>query len=437
MPAIIVVGAQWGDEGKGKVIDCLSAQATHVVRSQGGNNAGHTVIIDQIEYKLHLIPSGILYPHTLCYIGGGTVVDPEVLIEEMNYLQEKKIDFKNRLKLSGYAHVILPYHCLWDKLAERKKGSSAIGTTGRGIGPCYADKVNRIGIRLAEFIDSNLLKKRLRELVDLKNEELKEFSKDSFLQYEKILETSQQMAEILTPYVCDVEKEINDALDAKHCLLLEGAQGTFLDITFGTYPYVTSSQTIAAGICTGAGIGPTRINHTVGVVKAYTTRVGNGPFPSELKSGEIFLDHNKAREIGTTTGRNRRIGWFDAVLVRQAVRLNGIDSIALTKLDILNDVKEIKICTGYERNGKIVENFPITENDFKNLVPIYETMEGWNQPLSSMAHLDELPVNAKKYITKIENLCKAPVSLLSVGPERERTILCRKLFGENCVPKIV
>lgn len=428
MPAIIVVGAQWGDEGKGKIIDMLSASAKHVVRAQGGNNAGHTVIIGTEEYKLHLVPSGILYPHPFCYIGGGTVIDPAVLLDEIESLEKRGIQVQGRLKISGSAHVIFPFHKLWDSVSEQSKGRRAIGTTGRGIGPCYIDKTSRSGIRMAELIEPAALERRLKTVIAEKNEELKSMEGIPLLNEEEIFITYSAFGKRLAPFAADTEKDVNDALDAGENVLLEGAQGTFLDITFGTYPYVTSSNTIAGGICAGAGVGPTRIGHTIGVVKAYSTRVGNGPFPTEVNEQELFIDHLQAREVGTTTGRTRRIGWFDAVLARQAVRLNGIDSIALTKLDILDRLDEIKLCTGYQKQGRLLDHFPVKAEDYEGLQPVYEIHPGWRQPVGNIKSIEQLPTNAQKYLRRIESLCRAPISMLSVGPERERTIVLRDFF---------
>lgn len=428
MPQVIVIGAQWGDEGKGKIIDILTAQAKHVVRAQGGNNAGHTVIIDQAEYKLHLIPSGILHSHTHCYICAGTVIDPAVLIQEIEGLEARGIHMKNRLWLSPSAHVIFPYHRTLDLLLEQKKGSRSIGTTGRGIGPCYADKSNRLGIRIGELIRPDIFGKVLKSILPLKNEELTKLFATEKMNYDEIYKKYTEYAEILKPYVANVEELVNQAIDNKENVLFEGAQGTFLDISLGTYPFVTSSNTLAGGICAGAGIGPTRIDHTIGVVKAYTTRVGNGPLPTEVQEEESFLDHQQAREYGTTTGRKRRIGWFDAVLARTAVRLNGIDSIALTKLDILDPLEKIKICVGYQIHGIRLDSMPCLTEDLEKIVPIYETVPGWKCSTSHIDKYCDLPENAKKYLSKIESLCGTAISMISLGPQRDKTIILKDVF---------
>lgn len=431
MPSVIVVGAQWGDEGKGKIIDILTSKARHIVRAQGGNNAGHTILIGKEEYKLHLIPSGILHSHTQCYIGAGTVLDPEVLIQEIQSLESRGYDLKKRLWISPAAHVIFPYHKKIDLLLEKKKGERSIGTTGRGIGPCYADKANRLGIRIGELIRSDLFSTALKSVLILKNEELQLLYGAEPFSYDSILQEYNDYAKLLTPYVADFEYGISEAIKNNENVLFEGAQGTFLDITSGTYPFVTSSNTVAAGICVGAGIGPSHIHHTLGVVKAYTTRVGNGPLPSEVEDNQTFLDHRQAREYGTTTGRKRRIGWFDAVLVKTAVRLNGLQSMALTKLDILDNISEIKICTGYYLHNQLVHNLPTIANDFALLKPVYETLPGWNTPTSAITEYDALPINAKNYLKRIEELCGIPISLISIGPGRENTIILKDVFSEQ------
>lgn len=429
MPQVILIGAQWGDEGKGKIIDILTAQVKHVVRSQGGNNAGHTVLIDQEEYKLHLIPSGILHPHTHCYIGAGTVIDPAVLIQEIEGLESRGIHIKGRLWISPSAHVIFPYHRTLDLLLEQKKGERSIGTTGRGIGPCYADKSSRLGIRMGEMVRPDIFGKVLKSVLHLKNEELTKLFGAEKMNYDEIHKQYSQYAEILKPFISNVEEMVNQAIDNKENVLFEGAQGTFLDISLGTYPFVTSSNTIAGGICAGAGVGPTRIDHTIGVIKAYTTRVGNGPLPTEVQEDESFLDHHQAREFGTTTGRKRRIGWFDAVLARTAVRLNGIDSIALTKLDILDNLESIKICVGYQIHGIRLDHMPCLTEDLEKIVPIYETVPGWKKTTSHIDNYNDLPENAKKYLAKITHLCGAPISMISLGPQRERTIILKDIFA--------
>jgi adenylosuccinate synthase len=430
MPNVIVVGTQWGDEGKGKMIDLLAERADYIVRSQGGNNAGHTIIVKGEEFRFHLVPSGVLYPHTQCFIAGGTVIDPKVLLEEIKALEEKGVSLQGRLHLSSFAHVIFPYHRILDKLYEESKGDRAIGTTGRGIGPCYADKANRIGIRICELIDPVLLEKRLRFALSLKNRELQAIFQQSPLNFDLIFNEYVAYGKELALYVADVEKRVGKACREGKNILFEGAHGTLLDLTFGTYPFVTSSSTISSGVSGGAGIGPSRIDHTLGVVKAYTTRVGAGPLPSALTEQEekLFLDHTAAREIGTTTGRKRRMGWFDACLVRHAACLNGMDSLALTKLDVLDALKEIKICIGYRLRGQLLDTPPPLTEDLEKVEPVYETMPGWNRSTKEVGSYDQLPKEADRYIKRICELVETPLSILSLGPERESTLFIQDLL---------
>lgn len=431
MASIIVVGTQWGDEGKGKIIDLLTEDAKHIVRAQGGNNAGHTIKFGSHEFKLHLIPSGILRRHTTCYIGAGTVIDPKVLIQEMEELEAKGISTTERLWISPAAHVIFPYHCKLDKLLEEKKGERRIGTTGRGIGPCYVDKANRLGIRMGELMEPALFPKLLKSVLSLKNEELTKLYEETAFNYHSLLEEYTSYAKKLQQYIAPVEAMIHTALEKNENILFEGAQGTFLDSTLGTYPYVTSSNTLAGGIAVGSGVGPSQIDHTLGVIKAYTTRVGNGPLPSEIDEEELFMEHETAREIGTTTGRQRRVGWFDGILAKAAVRMNGLQSLALTKLDVLDTLETIKICTGYSINGKILNHFPYLSEELENITPVYETLPGWLAPTTTITSFEELPEHAKSYIQRIESLCGIPISILSLGPERERTIMLHELFSKK------
>lgn len=430
MPSVIVVGAQWGDEGKGKMIDLLAERAEYIVRSQGGNNAGHTIVVKGEEFRFHLIPSGILYPHTQCFIAGGTVIDPKVLLEEIKGLEERGIALRGRLYISPFAHVVFPYHKTLDKLYEERKGEQAIGTTGRGIGPCYADKASRIGIRICELIEPVVLEKRLRFALSLKNQELEAIYRHPPLGFDSVFNEYAAYGQELAMYVGDVEKNLGRACRQNKNILFEGAHGTLLDVTFGTYPFVTSSSTISSGVSGGAGIGPTRIDHTLGVVKAYTTRVGAGPLPSALTEQEkkMFLDHAIAREIGTTTGRMRRIGWFDACLVRHAACLNGMDSLALTKLDVLDSLEEIKICTGYRLRGHQLDSPPSLIEDLEQVEPIYETMSGWNASTKEISSFDQLPKEAVRYIKRICELVNTPLSILSLGPEREKTLFIQDLL---------
>ena len=359
--SVIVVGVQWGDEGKGKIIDLLSQRSDYVVRAQGGNNAGHSIKVGDAEYKFHLVPSGALYPSNICLITGGTVIDLAVLKAEINSLQQAGINLSGRLKISSYAHVIMPYHKIFDMLYEKQKGKHAVGTTGKGIGPCYSDKALRIGFQLGEFLRLDQFKDKLEHILKIKNTELSLLFNHEPLVFSEVFDEYNHQIAFLRDFIFeDVESDLALALDNNKKVLFEGAHGTFLDTTYGTYPYVTSSHTLASGVSAGAGIGPTRISHVLGVVKAYTTRVGNGPLPSALSDLDSlnFMDNIAAREVGTTTGRNRRLGWFDAPLVRYAIGLNGIDSMAIMKLDILDQISKIKICVSYKLRDKIVKNPP-------------------------------------------------------------------------------
>jgi adenylosuccinate synthase len=425
-----VVGMQWGDEGKGKVIDLLSEKAPHIARAQGGNNAGHTIVVKGQEYRFRLIPSGILYPNTKCYIGGGTVIDPPSLFEEMDGLKAHAIAFQKRLFISPYAHVVFPYHRLIDQLSEKKKGKSAVGTTGRGIGPCYVDKVQRTGIRVAELIHPQSLKSRLEALLPLKNEELAKLYGHAGFTVDELFSEYSAYGQTLAPFVAPVEEMLFNAAGRQEAILFEGAQGALLDVTFGTYPYVTSSCTLSGGACAGFGFGPSRIGHTVGVTKAYTTRVGNGPFPTELTGDAlaVFPDHTASREIGTNTGRKRRMGWFDAVLLKHTVCLNGADSLAIMKLDILDQIDEVLICVGYKKGGKTVQGFPASIEDLEQVAPVYERHPGWKSSTRHVQTYHDLPSHAKGYLRRIEELLNIPISLISVGPEREKTIWMDRFF---------
>jgi adenylosuccinate synthase len=430
MPGIIVLGMQWGDEGKGKVIDLLSEKADYVVRSHGGNNAGHTIVVGSEEFRFHLIPSGILYPHVSCGIAGGTVIDPQVLLGEIDGLEKRGISVRGRLHLSPYAHVIFPYHRLLDQLYEEQKGKLAIGTTGRGIGPCYTDRAARLGIRVCELVDPVYLEKRLRSVLAVKNLEMEKIFEKKPLSFDEIFASYKEYGRLLHPFLFDVEEETARFLSQGKKVLFEGAHGTLLDIGFGTYPFVTSSSTVASGVAMGAGIGPSQINHTIGVVKTYTTRVGAGPFPTALTEEEklLFMDAVSAREIGTTTGRVRSMGWFDACLVRYAARLNGATSLALTKIDILDGLKEVKVCVGYRLHGKVVHTPPPIAEDFEQVEPIYETLPGWQEPTGNLTQGKPLPPQLKNYIDQIATLVGVPISLLSFGPKRDQTLYFQHIF---------
>lgn len=430
MPGVIVLGMQWGDEGKGKVIDLLSEQADYIVRSHGGNNAGHTIVVGSEEYRFHLVPSGILYPHVACGIAGGTVIDPKVLLSEIEGLEQRGVSVRGRLHISPHAHVIFPYHRLLDQLYEEQKGKLAIGTTGRGIGPCYTDRSARLGIRICELVNPAYLEKRLRSVLEMKNQEIEKIFGKSPLSFEEVFEVYLDYGRLLASFVGDVEEKAARLIAEGKRVLFEGAHGTLLDITFGTYPFVTSSSTISSGVSMGAGIGPSQIHHTIGVVKAYTTRVGAGPFPVELSSEDktLFMDPVTAREIGTTTGRVRKMGWFDACLVSYAARLSGVNSLAITKLDILDSLKEIKICVGYRLRGQVIHTPPPIAEEFEEVEPIYETLPGWQESTQGLKNGDPLPPKLKNYVERLSSLVGVPVSLLSFGPKRDQTLHFQSIF---------
>lgn len=430
MPSAVIVGLQWGDEGKGKLVDLLSENADSIIRCQGGDNAGHTVVVGETEYRFHLIPSGIIYPQTTCYIGGGVVIHPGRLLEEMKSLEAQGICIKGRLKISPSSHVILPYHLLIDRLQEKKKGSLAIGTTGRGIGPVYTDAVSRTGIRMGELIQPDLFAQKLAHQLPYVNELLVKVFDAEPLSTEAILAEYLPFARELASYVAPVESLLHQELAANKNILFEGANGTYLDLLYGTYPFVTSSRTIASGILSGAGVGPKAAGHVLGIVKAYTTRVGNGPLPTALSAAEesLFPSHTESREIGTTTRRIRRMGWFDSVLVRHAVQLNGVDSLAITKLDILDSLETIKLCTHYRVKGDLVSTPPALTEDFEKAIPVYEELPGWKSSTKNIKTVTELPKEARRYIDRLEELCQARASYLSFGPRRNQTLSLSPIF---------
>ncbi|MBM7557604.1 adenylosuccinate synthase [Halanaerobacter jeridensis] len=427
MSTTVVVGTQWGDEGKGKITDMLCQEADVVGRYQGGNNAGHTVVVEDEEYKLHLIPSGILYEDTKCVIGNGVVIDPKVLIEELDNLAERGIE-ANNLYLSSKAHIIMPYHRMLDNAEETRKGNDKIGTTGKGIGPVYRDKIGRFGIRLEDLLDEEVFKAKVKEMVELKNLILEKVYGMDPLDADEIIEEYLDYAEQLESYVVDSSLLLNQEIDDGHDVLFEGAQGTLLDIDHGTYPFVTSSNPTSGGVCSGSGVGPTKIDNVLGVVKAYTTRVGEGPFPAELEdeTGEHLRD--KGHEFGTTTGRPRRCGWFDAVIVKYAARVNGLTGLALTKLDVLDELEEIKICTGYRYEGEVLTEFPTNEEILTDCEPVYETLPGWEEDTTEITNYENLPANAKQYIERICELTGVKLDILSVGPKRKQTMMINDLF---------
>lgn len=422
MPTKVVIGAQWGDEGKGKITDILAGEADVVVRSSGGNNAGHTVEADGVQYKLHLMPSGIINKGTLCLIGNGVVVDPKVLIDEIDMLTEKGIDVSG-LRIDLRAHVIMPYHRELDSLAEEAKGADKIGTTKSGIGPCYMDKAERIGIRICDLMNTELFRKKARANIEHKNKIITLIYGGEALDADKIIDEYLGYADRLRKYTADTSVLLYKAVKENKNVLFEGAQGTLLDLDLGTYPFVTSSHPISGGVCTGAGIGPTLIDECIGIAKAYTTRVGKGPFPTELFDEYGDLIRNKGNEFGTTTGRPRRTGWFDAVIVKFAVRTSSLTSIAINKIDTLSDIGTLKICVGYNKNGEFTDEFPPSLEELELCEPVYEEMPGWEGDISSCKSYDELPENAKKYIERIEQLIGCKVSTVGVGPERTQNLM--------------
>ena len=429
MSNIVVVGTQWGDEGKGKVVDVLAKTARLIVRFQGGNNAGHTMVVDGEPFISHLIPSGILHPNKLCLIGNGVVVDPGVLIEEIRHLRHRGISVgPHNLLISENAHLIMPYHKLMDHGRERLKGDKKIGTTGRGIGPCYEDKATRRGIRFCDLIDPETFKEKLSSILGEKNFYLKEFLKCETVDEAAILEEYLPYAEGLRPHVTNVSIVISEAIKAGHHILFEGAQGTHLDIDHGTYPFVTSSNTVAGNACCGAGIGPTQINCVIGMVKAYTTRVGTGPFPTELQDEIGDLIQNRGAEFGATTGRRRRCGWLDTAVVRNAARINSLTGLAITKLDVLSGLKNLMICTAYRYRQDRLTEFPTTLRVLEKCKPIYEELPGWSDDITAMQDIHDLPENARTYVKRVEELVETPVQIISVGPGRKQTIVLQDPF---------
>ncbi len=430
MASVIVVGTQWGDEGKGKIVDLLTQYADLVVRFQGGNNAGHTLVVDGEKFVFHLIPSGILYEDKLCLIGNGVVLDPAILIDELEHLASRgrKVS-PNQLKISFNTHLIMPYHKALDHASEAAKSEGKkIGTTGRGIGPCYRDKVGRNGIKVADLFDQELFKEKLSENVKEKNFLLTNLLGVEPLDEAEIYDQFQVYAEALEPYAGNVSVMIDEAQKAGKNVLFEGAQGTQLDIDHGTYPFVTSSNTVAGGACCGAGIGPSKIDYVIGICKAYTTRVGAGPFPTELSDATGDHLQQKGGEFGATTGRKRRCGWLDGVVLRDAVRINGLDGLVITKLDVMSGLDPVKICTSYEVDGSIFETMPANIRQVEAVKPIYEEVSGWEEDISTCSSFEELPKAAQDYVKAIEDFAQVPLAILSVGPGREQTILLKNPF---------
>lgn len=427
MSAFVVLGAQWGDEGKGKMTDYLAEEAEVIVRFQGGNNAGHTVEVGDKQYKLHLIPSGILHDDKLNIIGNGVVVDPKALFTEIDYLEKEGVKVTpNKLIVSDRAHVIMPYHKILDNLKEKARGKNDIGTTGKGIGPCYTDKFERCGIRICDLIDEEVFKEKLKENIEAKNKYIVNVLGGEELNYDEILKEYLELAERLKPYVQDTSVRLYDEIKEDKTVLFEGAQGMLLDIDYGTYPYVTSSNTTACGVASGSGIGPTMITNAVGIAKAYTTRVGKGPFPTELDNEIGEWIREKGHEYGVTTGRSRRCGWLDTVILKTTVRVSGLTSLCVTKIDTLAGLDKLKICVGYKFDGKVIDYFPASLKDLEKCEPIYEEFEGWGEEVAEARSYNELPENAKKYLTRIEELTGTKISIVSVGPRRDQTIRVTK-----------
>ncbi|MBT3312517.1 MAG: adenylosuccinate synthase [Desulfobacterales bacterium] len=428
MSKIIIIGTQWGDEGKGKIVDLLAEHADHVVRFQGGNNAGHTMVVEGEQFISHLVPSGILQGKA-CYIGNGVVVDPEVLIEEIDYLVGKGVDIgPDKLRISERAQLIMPYHKKIDHARELMKGDKKIGTTGRGIGPCYEDKASRRGLRFIDLLDREDFNEKVKAIVKEKNFYLEKYHSADTIDAEEIISQYDKFAERLAPYVTNVSVNLYKAIKNDEHVLFEGAQGTHLDIDHGTYPYVTSSNTVSGNACGGAGIGPKEITDVIGIVKAYTTRVGAGPFPTELFDEVGDRIQKKGAEFGATTGRKRRCGWLDMVILRNSVRLNSLTGLVITKLDVLDGLETIDICTGYEYKGERIEDFPANLKVLAECKPIYETHPGWSEDTSVIRNYEDLPENTKSYLKRVEELAETPVDIVSVGPGREETIILKKHF---------
>ncbi len=423
MSNIVLVGAQWGDEGKGKIIDFLTDKTDYVVRFQGGSNAGHTVRVGAERFVLHQIPSGIIRRGIVCVIANGVVLDPEELLKEINEIKQRKIRVDGRLFLSDQAHLIMPYHKMFDRLSEQANGSQKIGTTQRGIGPCYADKAARLGIRVGDLAEISVFKARLKHVLEEKNKLLKHVYHEPPLSYSKILKQCLSFRKKLLGYARNTPQLLHDAVQKKKRILLEGAQGTFLDVDHGTYPFVTSSNSSVGGAITGTGLGLHDVHKVMGVVKAYTTRVGEGPFPTEMESEMLKKVRDWGEEFGATTGRPRRCGWFDAVLTRQAVRVNGLDSIAVTKLDVLDNLKEIKVCVAYRYRGKLLTHLPSHVETLKQCRPVYKVTKGWYSPTTSITKFKDLPVRAQQYLRYLEKLVEAPIEIVSVGSSRAQTIV--------------
>lgn len=430
MSSVVVVGTQWGDEGKGKITDFLSEHAEVIARYQGGNNAGHTIKFDGETYKLHLIPSGIFYKDKIAVIGNGMVVDPKALVQELKYLHDRNVTTDN-LRISNRAHVILPYHLKLDEVEEERKGANKIGTTKKGIGPAYMDKAARIGIRIADLLDRAAFEEKLTRNLEEKNRLLERFYETEGFTLDEILDEYYEYGQQIKKYVIDTSVVLNDAIDEGRRVLFEGAQGVMLDIDQGTYPFVTSSNPVAGGVTIGSGVGPTKINHVVGVSKAYTTRVGDGPFPTELTDEIGDQIREVGREYGTTTGRARRVGWFDSVVVRHARRVSGLTDLSLNSIDVLTGIKTLKICVAYKYKGETIEEFPANLNILAECTPVYEELSGWTEDITGCKTLGELPENARHYLERVSQLTGIPLSIFSVGPDRSQTNVVRSVWSPN------
>lgn len=427
MSSVVVVGTQWGDEGKGKITDFLSKQAEVVARYQGGDNAGHTIVFNDTKYKLHLIPSGIFYSDKTCVIGNGMVVNPKSLVTELAYLHERGVSTDN-LRISNRAHVILPYHQLQDKLEEDAKGDAKVGTTLKGIGPCYMDKAARIGIRIADLLDKEVFAEKLKTVLAIKNRMFVKMYEVDAIEFDDIFEEYYAYGQQFAKYVCDTSVVLNNALEEEQKVLFEGAQGVLLDIDHGTYPFVTSSNAASGGVSSGAGIGPSKIHHVVGVCKAYTSRVGDGPFPTQLDDEIGHTIREVGKEYGTTTGRPRRVGWFDSVVVRHSRRVSGITDLCLNSIDVLTGLETLKICTAYEFEGKLLDEYPPNFRVLEQCKPVFEELPGWTEDITGIRKFEDLPVNAQNYVKRIEALTGIELLTFSVGPAREQTVILRDIY---------
>lgn len=428
---LVVLGTQWGDEGKGKIVDLLAERAKYVVRYQGGHNAGHTLVVDGKKTILRLIPSGILHTSTTCVIGNGVVLSPEALLGEIKELEDCGLEVKSRLKISEACPLILPYHAALDHAREKALGAKAIGTTGKGIGPTYEDKAARRGLRVGDLRNMEVFSEKLKNIMDYHNFVLKNYYHAEEISYDEVLNKAKEYAPIIISMISDVTVLLDQARKNNEYVMFEGAQGTFLDIDHGTYPYVTSSNTTSGGVATGSGFGPRNIGYILGIAKAYTTRVGGGPFPTELNDeiGDYLC--TKGREFGSVTGRRRRCGWYDAVAMRRSVMLNSLTGLCLTKLDVLDELDEVKICVGYKKNGEVITSSPMAADDYVGIEPVYETMPGWKQTTYGVKKLEDLPEAARNYIKRLEDVTGVPVDIISTGPDRDETIILRDPFDSE------